>query len=184
MELYYQLIGNSFEYVFKEFKKQAGIEVSLSNYKNIFNQIYLEKLNHNIKIGNCVHDFLEKIYVNNINIALVTSSEMWAMNLIINKVEIKKYFKVLISGDDVIHKKPDPEPYQKAIKYLKVKKTFVFEDTEPGIISANRAGAYTFGIKNKYNSINDLKQSQRIYNSFEEVDLGDIIFLSKNSAKK
>jgi beta-phosphoglucomutase len=51
-------------------------------------------------------------------------------------------FRAIVSSDDVVHGKPDPEGYVKALGILGVSPAdaIVFEDTEAGIASARGAG--------------------------------------------
>lgn len=50
-------------------------------------------------------------------------------------------FRAIVSSDDVVHGKPDPEGYRKAHALLgHPADTLVFEDTEAGIASAKGAG--------------------------------------------
>jgi beta-phosphoglucomutase len=51
-------------------------------------------------------------------------------------------FRAVVTSDDVIHGKPDPEGYLKALALLEADPTdaIVFEDTEAGIASARAAG--------------------------------------------
>jgi len=51
-------------------------------------------------------------------------------------------FRTIVSSDDVVHGKPDPEGYAKTLALLQVDPTeaLVFEDTEAGLASARAAG--------------------------------------------
>ena len=51
-------------------------------------------------------------------------------------------FATIVSSDDVVHGKPDPEGYAKTLRILGVDPAdaLVFEDTEAGIASARGAG--------------------------------------------
>jgi beta-phosphoglucomutase len=51
-------------------------------------------------------------------------------------------FRAVVSSDDVVHGKPDPEGYVKALELLDAdpRGAVVFEDTEAGISSARAAG--------------------------------------------
>ena len=51
-------------------------------------------------------------------------------------------FRAVVSSDDVVHGKPDPEGYTKALELLAVEPVdaIVFEDTEAGVASARAAG--------------------------------------------
>jgi beta-phosphoglucomutase len=51
-------------------------------------------------------------------------------------------FRAVVSSDDVVHGKPDPEGYVKALGLLRADpaEAVVFEDTEAGVASARAAG--------------------------------------------
>jgi len=51
-------------------------------------------------------------------------------------------FRAIVSSDDVVHGKPDPEGYLAAIEALGTRDALVFEDTEAGIASAKAAGLH------------------------------------------
>ncbi|KGM14365.1 HAD family hydrolase [Cellulomonas bogoriensis] len=58
-------------------------------------------------------------------------------------------FDVLVTGDEVTHGKPDPEPYLRAADLLGVDVTecVAVEDSRPGIASALASGARTLGVQ-------------------------------------
>jgi len=57
-------------------------------------------------------------------------------------------FDAVVSGDDVTHAKPHPQPYLQAAELLGVDITqcIAIEDSEPGIASASASGAVTLGV--------------------------------------
>lgn len=57
-------------------------------------------------------------------------------------------FDVVVSGDDVEHAKPHPDPYLRAADALGVPASacLAIEDSEPGIASAMAAGAIVVGV--------------------------------------
>lgn len=171
IDLYYKYIGNSFQFVFQKLKEHTSINVSLAQYQEKFNEFYFTELNKPLTPEAGAVKLLEKISSRGFKIALVTSSEKWMMNFIVDKIKMKKYFDVLVSGDDVKSNKPSPDPYLLAIKSLNSEKIFAFEDTKPGIISAQSAGAIVFGIKNDFNTPEDLSLAEKIYDNFNEFDL-------------
>ena len=58
-------------------------------------------------------------------------------------------FKLRVTAHDVIHGKPDPEPYLKGMEMAGVDNTHaVAIDNAPlGVESASRAGAFTIGVR-------------------------------------
>lgn len=61
---------------------------------------------------------------------------------VVEAAGIAPSFRTIVSSDDVVHGKPDPEGYAKALGILGVDAAdaLVFEDTEAGIASARAAG--------------------------------------------
>jgi HAD superfamily hydrolase (TIGR01509 family) len=93
-------------------------------------------------------DFFKSAYC---NIYLVTSSKRRIVDKILTIKGLKKYFEFSITNDDVMNKKPHPEPYLKAVKMsqLKPSELIVFEDTESGIKAAKAAQLRCFAVQNK-----------------------------------
>jgi HAD superfamily hydrolase (TIGR01509 family) len=57
-------------------------------------------------------------------------------------------FDVIVSGSDVAHQKPHPDPYLRAARHLgiDVSRAVAIEDSPPGLASAVAAGAATIGV--------------------------------------
>ena len=57
-------------------------------------------------------------------------------------------FEQIISGDQVTHGKPHPEPYERALHLLGVpaQQTVAIEDSQPGLASAVAAGVNAIGV--------------------------------------
>jgi sugar-phosphatase len=74
---------------------------------------------------------------------------------------------VLITAEDVLNGKPDPEGYLLAAERLgaDIKRCLIFEDAEAGILAAKAAGAELVVV-----SPNDAASERRTVQSFEELD--------------
>jgi beta-phosphoglucomutase len=62
---------------------------------------------------------------------------------VVDAAGIAGCFRAIVSSDDVVHGKPEPEGYRKALELLGADpaRAAVFEDTEAGVASARAAGA-------------------------------------------
>jgi HAD superfamily hydrolase (TIGR01509 family) len=89
--------------------------------------------------------FLHAAHLRNIPLALVTSSPRNVLQHIAAIEHLLPLFRVVITKDDVTNPKPHPEPFLKAAEKLGAKNPFIFEDSLPGGLSANRAG-FPFAI--------------------------------------
>ena len=58
-------------------------------------------------------------------------------------------FDLVIAGEDVSKKKPEPEGYLKAMKHFDIspENSIIFEDSEVGILAGERSGAKVFVVK-------------------------------------
>ncbi len=60
---------------------------------------------------------------------------------VVEAAGLAEFFHAIVSSDDVVHGKPDPESYLKTLRLLgDPSGALVFEDTEAGIASAKAAG--------------------------------------------
>jgi HAD superfamily hydrolase (TIGR01509 family) len=60
---------------------------------------------------------------------------------VVEAAGLAAYFRAIVSSDDVVHGKPNPEGYLSTLRLLREPKdALVFEDTEAGIASAKAAG--------------------------------------------
>jgi HAD superfamily hydrolase (TIGR01509 family) len=78
--------------------------------------------------------------------ALVTSSERSVMDAVRASTGLR--FDLTVCADDVIHTKPDPEPYLRAAKLLGVSpaRCSALEDSPNGVASAAAAGCQVFAV--------------------------------------
>ncbi|MBS14531.1 MAG: hypothetical protein CME19_23455 [Gemmatimonadetes bacterium] len=79
-------------------------------------------------------------------------------------------FSVILSGSDVVHTKPAPDIYLLASEKLGIEpaKCLVFEDSQPGVISAKSAGMTVWAVPNFFTSHQDHSQADRILDSLSE----------------
>jgi len=93
------------------------------------------------------HELLSELKDAGIRTGLVTMSISRMAHHVADRLGFAG-FDVVVSGDDVTHAKPHPEPYLRAADLLGVDiaECLALEDSEPGIASASASGAVTVGI--------------------------------------
>jgi beta-phosphoglucomutase len=81
-------------------------------------------------------------------LGIVTSAYRIEVEPVLARTGLFPLFEVIVSLDDIVKGKPDPEPYLRAAKLLGVESSalVVLEDTDIGVASAKAAGAYVVGI--------------------------------------
>jgi beta-phosphoglucomutase len=80
-------------------------------------------------------------------LAIVSGAARAEIEPVVEAAELTGCFRGIVSSDDVVHGKPDPEGYLNALSLLDgvaPADVLVFEDTEAGIASAKAAGMRVF----------------------------------------
>ena len=77
-----------------------------------------------------------------LKIALATSTERKRTEMLLTLSGTKKYFDIIICGDEIVNGKPDPEIFLKTSQKVNClpENCIVLEDSKNGIIAAYRAG--------------------------------------------
>lgn len=80
--------------------------------------------------------------------ALVTNASRRGAGAVLAAHGLTGLFDVIVTGDDVPHPKPAPDAYLRAMALLGVgaAECLAFEDSEPGITSARRAGVHVVRV--------------------------------------
>lgn len=98
---------------------------------------------------------LKKLKQNGYTLALATTTPKERLDLyrkILKKVNIDETFSVILTKEDVVHKKPDPGIYNKILEKLNVnpEECLVVEDALIGVKSAKNAGIEVINMYDKY----------------------------------
>jgi HAD superfamily hydrolase (TIGR01509 family) len=92
-------------------------------------------------------ELLAELRAAGIPTALVTMSLRSLAELVVESMSFPA-FDAIVSGDDVTHAKPHPEPYLRGAELLgvAVADCVALEDSEPGLASAVASGAVSIGV--------------------------------------
>lgn len=118
-------------------------------------QIYLELVDGKIRLYPGVPEMLERLRGKGYALALASSADHIKIKANLKAAGIDKaLFDVLLGGDDVIHKKPDPEIYRTARERLgrEPARCLVMEDALNGIEAAKAAGCLAWGVTTSFSA--------------------------------
>lgn len=105
-----------------------------------YSQARMEREGVPMKPG--VVELLDFLKSQNVPLALATSTSRERTLRRMELTGLGPYFSAIITGDQVVHSKPDPEIYQMACRALGTDpgQTIAIEDSRNGILSAHAAG--------------------------------------------
>jgi HAD superfamily hydrolase (TIGR01509 family) len=119
------------------FSKAQADAISLEKEKR-----YQEEFWPHLELIAGLPAFLEKAAKKNILMAIGSAAIPFNINYILDNLSIRPYFKAIVSADDVVVSKPDPEVFLKAAAQLGIlpASCLVFEDAPKGVEAALNAG--------------------------------------------
>ncbi len=176
-EFFKTLVGISSAENFKNLKKLFGLPEDwqfLLEQKNI---AYRKILKEEIKIKGKnalnpgIYEFLKFLKERNIPIALASSSSFDDISIILDGLNIRKFFTVITSGQEVKKSKPQPDIFLLTAKRLNIEPEYclVIEDSYPGLVAAKKANMKCIAIPNEYTYGFDYSSSDFVLNSTEDL---------------
>ena len=126
----------------------------------------------NIDLKSGVVEILEYFAEKKIPMAVASSSTAAMVEKNLTRTNIKKFFDVIVSGDDVEHGKPAPDIFLRAAEKIGVepKNCYIFEDSFNGIRAAVAAKSLAIMVVDCVQPTDEIKKiSAGIYNDFHEV---------------
>jgi len=84
---------------------------------------------------------------------------------------LKKYFKVILTGDDIIESKPSPEIFLKTAKKLKIapENCLVIEDSEAGVLAAKNVNMFVIAAPTNSTLSHNFKSADIVVKNLLEV---------------
>jgi HAD superfamily hydrolase (TIGR01509 family) len=116
---------------------------------------------------------LESLETMGIPMAIASSSPREFIEAAIEKIDIRKYFTIKVSGEEVELSKPEPDIFLRVAQLLKTAASdcLVIEDSESGTIAANRAGMKCIGYRNRNSGQQDLSRADLIVDTINKTDI-------------
>lgn len=124
-----------------------------------------------------VIDFLDFLKQRGNTITIASSGLRKNIDLILSKLAIGHYFDFVISGEQVVRGKPEPDIFLKvAARYQQQpSRSIVIEDSTNGVLAAKAAGMFCIGYYNPNSGNQDLSKADMIIDTFKDQRLFDLV---------
>lgn len=149
----------------KDHFNQAQIEhISITKEKR-YQEAYLPHL----ALINGLDAFLQKAKENHLKMAIGSAAIPFNIDFVLDGLQIRSYFDAIVSANDVVFSKPDPETFTKGALALGVRPEhcIVFEDVPKGVEAARNAGMKCFVLTTTH-EVSDFDKLDNIIGFIED----------------
>ena len=117
-------------------------------------------------------EFLRSLKDNHVKTAVATAAPKVNLDFLLEHIDLRNDFDVLIDDSEVVKGKPDPEIYLKAAERLDYppELCLVFEDSLHGIQAARNAGMKVIGVATT-NPPEKIRIAEFVIKDFTEIDI-------------
>lgn len=137
----------------QKLSKRFFLPESLHSFINEVKQSYTVEMVHQRCHPMFQHEYaLSKLHQQGYKIAVCSNSVRKTIELMMDKAELMPYIDLIVSNEDVVKPKPDPEMYLTTMKKfgLKSEECVVVEDNPNGIQAGKASGAYVLEVATVY----------------------------------
>jgi beta-phosphoglucomutase family hydrolase len=128
-----------------------------------------------------VREFLDLLSAARIPLAICSGALRAEIELILEEAQLRSYFDVVVSAEEVRRGKPDPEGFLLALQKLRdictkpvtPESCIVIEDSHWGLKAARAARMHTIAVTNTYGP-EQLKLADKVVNRLDELTLDDL----------
>lgn len=141
-EVKHQMYGKNHEVLVRVFGPDRFTAGEMDHLSFEKEKRYQREFLPNLQLLPGLHSFLESAYQQNIPMAIGSAAIPFNIDFVLDNLNIRHYFKAIVSADDVDLSKPHPETFLKAAELLGVPaaSSIVFEDVPKGVEAAANAG--------------------------------------------
>lgn len=118
-----------------------------------------------------VIDLLEKLWQQGVPTAVASSSTPEMIDLILTRTQLKKYFNVILSTQEVGKSKPAPDVFLMTAQKLGVdpSKCLVVEDSKNGIAAAQNAGMTCVAFQSENSDPSNHTEADAVIRNFKQL---------------
>ncbi len=136
------MYGKNSELLVRVFGNDRFSEDEMNHWSLEKEKRYQNAYQPHLKLINGLEELLKRAYEKKIPMAIGSAAIPFNIDFILDQLDIRKYFKAVVSADDVDISKPHPETFLKAARLINVAPShcLVFEDAPKGVEAAANAG--------------------------------------------
>lgn len=159
-------IRANWENLKKRFKEVENVSVSQLVFET--QDAYHTRLK-DVVIRPGLFELLDALKSEEVRVALATSNDWWLVEDELEDLDLHKHFEVLVTGDEVAERKPEPDIFFETARRLGVeaRECVVIEDSVAGIKAAKKAGMVAIAVLTDFSKPGDFPEADLIIEGFE-----------------
>lgn len=169
--------GTAARFMFTELIKKYRLNTTFEKIFSEKEEILFKLMEKDVQPTKGIIELFEKLKREKIKLAIASSSHKRFITYVLEKLNIVDLFDSIVSSEDVIYGKPNPETFLRAANELKVNPTecLVIEDSKLGVEAAKNAGMKCVGYRNPDSGNQDLSKADVVIDNFSALDLGKLL---------
>jgi len=150
--LYNSLKSLSLEEAAEYYQKNYNIKDNKSKILKDINIILKNYYLNKVCLKEGVKEFLNFLFINKIEMCIATATDKEMVEIVLSKYRLNKYFKKVLTCNEVGEGKNSSLIFDKAISSLELKKeqVYIFEDSLHAIETAKKNGFKIVGVEDFY----------------------------------
>lgn len=176
LENFAKYIGTTGGGLYDELNALSNRPIDRDVVREKTHQLYQQRMN-DFTLREGVLDYLKAAKEAGLKIGLASSSDRKWIEDFLERFQIRDYFEVIKTADDVKKVKPDPELYLQALEALGVepKDALCFEDSLNGLTAAVGAGLHCVIVPNPVTQYLDFTGHVHRLNSMSDVKFNELL---------
>lgn len=175
VEEHNSMVGTTDLVMWTRLKNAFNLSQPINELVKLKQTFYIEYLKSrtNLKPVQYIPELISSLHQNKFILALASSSPHAQIDFILNEFMLRKYFSVIVSGDDVKDGKPNPEIFLKASELTEIppEHCLVIEDSMNGILAAKNANMRCIAFRNPNSGNQNLEGAEFEVNSFKDLTI-------------
>lgn len=170
-----EIDGISFHETAVYFKNKFGISDSVEKICKDWEEMAYDKYKYEVKEKPGCKKFLEHLRSKGIKMGIATSNNRSMVDVVLESLDMKDFFEVITTSDEVKRGKPAPDVYLTTANLLNVepKNCLVFEDVVAGIMAGKSAGMKVCAIEDDFTK--EVRQKKKELSDYYIVDYSELL---------
>lgn len=174
LEEHQTFVGISANKMWGYIKEKAQLRQSVDELKELEKQLKFKTLlETDLVPSDDVLDFLNRLKTQQVTLAIASSGLRKNIDLILTKLNVNKYFDLIVSGEEVTKGKPEPDIFLKVSDHFQKQPVdcIVIEDSTNGVKAAKAAGMTCFAYFNPTSGAQNLTKADFVFDHFKDPKL-------------